>query len=81
MNLHYEKKSLRLLDGDGLNVIWSQVIWGQGWGPGQGMNLNNVSPQTPVIGIRLCNLIHKRKLKVTSAPHKFLPPLLFVISF
>ena len=34
----------------GPEVIWSQVIWGQGWGSGRGMNLNNGSPQTRVIG-------------------------------
>ena len=51
---------------DGLEVIWSQVIWGQGWGPGQGMNLNNVSPQTPVIVVSCVTQLgpHKRNIKL-----------------
>ena len=66
--------------GRSVAVIWSQVIWGQGWGPGRGMNLNNGSPQTLVIGVRLCNSktqlcglpSHKRKLRHENMAKKYL---------
>ena len=66
--------------GRSVAVIWSQVIWGQGWGPGRGMNLNNGSPQTLVIGVRLCNSktqlcglpSHKRKLRHENMAQKYL---------